>query len=129
MPKKFIIYLLLAVLTGAIGIASRKFGDYIPDFFAKYTGDTPWACAGYFFLRMLFPNWKKIYSALTAFIISVVVECSQLFHPLWLDKVRNTIIGALLLGFGFKWSDFICYISGIILGILIEKIIMILYEK
>jgi len=54
---------------------------------------------------------------------SFAIEFSQLYHALWIDQVRHTALGGLILGFGFLWSDLICYIIGIILGIGIEKYI------
>ena len=53
---------------------------------------------------------------------SVAVELSQLYHAPWIDSIRHTTIGGLILGFGFLWSDLACYSLGVGLGVLIEII-------
>jgi hypothetical protein len=47
-----------------------------------------------------------------AMAISVVVELSQLYHAPWIDSIRATRLGALVLGSGFLWSDLACYAVG-----------------
>jgi Protein of unknown function (DUF2809) len=43
----------------------------------------------------------------------------QIIAP-WIDSIRQTILGGLILGFGFLWSDFACYAVGVALGVMIE---------
>ncbi|MCA9011825.1 MAG: DUF2809 domain-containing protein [Planctomycetaceae bacterium] len=38
----------------------------------------------------------------------------------WLDSLRQTILGRLILGFGFLWSDLLCYTAGVAIGIGID---------
>jgi len=38
----------------------------------------------------------------------------------WIDGIRNTMLGGLVLGFGFLWSDLVCYLVGIKVGALTE---------
>ena len=54
---------------------------------------------------------------------SYSIEISQLYHAPWIDAIRNTILGGLILGFGFLWSDLVCYTIGIIIGIIIDIMI------
>jgi hypothetical protein len=51
----------------------------------------------------------------------VIIEVSQLYHAPWIDSIRGTTLGALVLGHGFVWSDLACYAVGVGLGILIER--------
>jgi hypothetical protein len=44
------------------------------------------------------------------------VEVLQLWHPAWLDAIRATRPGGLLLGSTFVWSDFPWYLIGAALG-------------
>ena len=53
--------------------------------------------------------------------MSVAVEISQLYHAPWIDSIRQTTLAALILGFGFLWSDLVCYAAGVSLGILIGR--------
>ena len=41
----------------------------------------------------------------------------------WIDAIRNTTLGGLILGFGFLWSDLVCYTIGIIVGAIIDIMI------
>ena len=51
---------------------------------------------------------------------SVAIEISQLYHAPWIDSIRRTTLGGLILGFGFLWSDLACYAVGVGLGVIIE---------
>ena len=55
-----------------------------------------------------------------AMAFSVVIELSQLYHAPWIDSIRHTTLGGLILGFGFLWSDLACYAVGVGLGAAIE---------
>ncbi|MFM8818855.1 MAG: DUF2809 domain-containing protein, partial [Phycisphaerales bacterium] len=37
----------------------------------------------------------------------------QLHHAPWIDGIRATRLGALVLGSGFLWSDIACYAVGV----------------
>jgi hypothetical protein len=54
--------------------------------------------------------------AMAAFLLSAAVETSQLYHAPWIDGIRATLPGALLLGSGFLWSDIACYAVGAMIG-------------
>lgn len=38
-----------------------------------------------------------------------VIEFSQLYHAEWIDQIRDTSLGGLVLGYGFLWSDIEAY--------------------
>ena len=46
---------------------------------------------------------------------------SQLYQPPWIHRLRDTSLGALALGFGFKWTDLLCYTAGVVLGATTER--------
>jgi hypothetical protein len=48
------------------------------------------------------------------------VEFSQLYRAPWIDAVRGTIPGRLVLGNTFKWLDLPAYAVGIAFGALAE---------
>ncbi|MCA9130161.1 MAG: DUF2809 domain-containing protein, partial [Planctomycetales bacterium] len=52
--------------------------------------------------------------------LAFLVEFSQLYHASWIDSIRRTTLGGLVLGFGFLWSDLVCYGIGITLGVVAE---------
>lgn len=63
--------------------------------------------------------------AVLAMIFSMMIEVSQMYHAPWIDSIRGTILGALVLGHGFLWSDLACYLAGVEIGMLIESRIWI----
>lgn len=117
-----VIQLLLLVVVCALGLGSRRFGAYLPDFIATYAGDTLWALAAFLGVGLVLPRASTVRVGLLALVVSLGVELSQLYHAPWLDSIRGTTVGGLLLGFGFLWSDLICYGVGVGLGVVIEVV-------
>ncbi len=72
---------------------------------------------------MVFPTWKIVYSAFTALLFAFSVEVSQLYHAGWIDELRKTAIGGLVLGYGFLWTDLLCYSVGVGTGAAIDHIL------
>ena len=58
--------------------------------------------------------------ALAALLVAFCVELSQLYHAPWIDQLRATRLGGLLLGFSFVGSDLLCYGVGVGIGLLID---------
>lgn len=50
------------------------------------------------------------------FIVSCLIELSQLYKPLWLVTIRTSFVGRYLLGNTYSATDFIYYASGAILA-------------
>lgn len=62
-------------------------------------------------LRVLWPVGRWVLPG--ALGCCFALELSQLWHPEWLDAVRATPFGALVLGRGFIWSDLVAYAVGV----------------
>ena len=58
--------------------------------------------------------------ATISLVLAFVVEISQLYHAPWIDSIRHTTLGGLVLGFGFLWTDLVCYTVGIVIGAVAE---------
>ncbi|MEA3497140.1 MAG: DUF2809 domain-containing protein [Bacteroidota bacterium] len=124
-----IYYFVIIVLASLLGILSRKYSAQLPFFIAEYTGDTMWALAVFFVFRLVFNNKKSISIAFYSLIFSVVIEVSQIYKANWVDTIRQTTIGGLILGFGFLWSDIFCYLCGILIALFIECFIIPHFES
>ena len=61
-----------------------------------------------------------ILKALAALLFSYCIEISQLYQAGWINAIRGTTLGALVLGHGFLWSDMVCYTVGVGLAVLID---------
>ncbi len=112
--------LLLLALTIALGLASRRFGPQIPGFVAAYAGDVLWATAAYLGVTLLAPRVSLAVAAGLAGVIALGVEVSQLWKPAWLEAIRHTRLGGLVLGFDFVASDLLCYAVGVLLGVAVD---------
>ena len=106
-------YVLLALVTVALGLASRARRDALPAFLGTYAGDALWAAMVYFAAAALWPRARTRVLAACAGGFALAIELSQLYHAPWIDAVRATRGGALVLGQGFRWSDLGCYAVGI----------------
>ena len=117
-----LIQLALITLVCVLGISSRRYADALPRFIASYAGDTLWALAAFLGFGLLLPRASIRMVTLLAMSLSIAVELSQLYHAPWIDSIRQTTLGGLILGFGFLWSDLACYAAGVGLGVLLERI-------
>jgi hypothetical protein len=113
--------LALIGLVVVLGLGSRRFGAHLPGLVAVYAGDTLWALAAFLGLGLLLPRASTGRVALLAMSFSVLIEVSQLYKAPWIDSIRRTTIGGLILGFDFVGSDLACYAVGVGMGILLEK--------
>ena len=110
------------LLVVAAGLASRRFGASLPSFVATYAGDTLYATMIFVLLAIAAPRASSARLAVTALAFCVGVEISQLYHAPWIDAIRRTTPGALVLGYGFLWSDLACYVAGVGLGASADRI-------
>lgn len=53
-----------------------------------------------------------------------VIEFSQLYHAEWIDQIRDTSLGGLVLGYSFLWSDIEAYTIGIAACAAIELLVL-----
>ena len=115
-----IIFFLSAVAVVFVGLASRRYQAALPKFVGEYAGDTLWALMLSLLVSTLVANRTVISRATMSLVLAFLVEISQLYHAPWIDSIRNTTLGGLVLGFGFLWTDLVCYTVGIIIGAVAE---------
>ncbi len=106
--------------TIVLGLATRATPGAFPGVVAQYGGDTLWATMVAWLAALVRPAARTRTIALVALGVAWTVEVSQLWHAPWLDAIRATRLGALVLGQGFLWSDLACYAAGAALGGLSE---------
>lgn len=114
------IYLSIVLLVITLGLFTRS--SFMGEgFFKDYAGDTLWAAMVYFGLCFFLPKWSPIKIAIVALCFSYAIEISQLNQEPWLNNIRSTKIGSLVLGRGFLWSDFLCYTTGVLLAYWMDR--------
>jgi hypothetical protein len=92
----------------------------LPDFVAKYCGDSLWALVVFLCFGMAFHRSSTMRIALAAVCFAWSVEFLQLYHAPWIDGIRSTRFGHLVLGTVFNSPDLLAYAMGIALGALAE---------
>ena len=112
-----ILSIAIAIILIPIGLVTRQYGN---EWMKLYAGDVIWAAMIYWGFKFLFFQEPKR-TAFYALIFCFFIEFSQLYHESWIDQIRNTRLGGLVLGFGFLWSDLVCYSVGIFLSYLVDK--------
>lgn len=123
MKRKRILYLLLILLTIPAGLFSRSKGMHLPYLYAVYGGDVLSATCIFFGVRFLYTSASLVKIALYSYLICIAIETSQLYHAPWIDNIRHTFPFGILLGFGFLWSDWICYAVGVLIAVIIAYIL------
>lgn len=119
-----LLYLVCAAAVVALGLASRRFGAFLPTFVAAYAGDTLWALTAFLGVSTLVPRARLSRRAIVALAFAYLVEISQLYHAPWIDGLRHSTLGGLILGFGFLWSDLVCYTVGVGSGAMLESLVV-----
>lgn len=112
-------YLILVFITIILGLISRKV-DFIP----LSVGDVLYGVMMYFIIRFLSGNKFNYKDIATATIICISIEVSQLYQAEWINSIRSTLLGRLILGRGFLWSDIMSYIIGILLIGVLDKFLI-----
>ena len=104
----------------ALGLASRKFPWLFPACLGKYPGDALWALMVFLGWSFLKPRAATRRLAALAFATACLIEGSQLYQAPWINAVRSTTLGHLVLGSTFAWTDIAAYAAGIALGALLD---------
>lgn len=116
------IYAAATVATIGLGLASRECARYLPWWLAKNLGDGLYATMVFWGFGFLALRARTSRVALAAVAFCVAIELSQLYHAPWIDAVRETTPGRLVLGQGFHAFDLVCYVAGVALGVALERI-------
>ena len=117
--KRRFIYAVSIVAVILMGLLSRKISA-VP----LMVGDLLWAVMMFILIRFLLINEHRKVVFMLSLMVCYLVEISQLYHAGWIDKIRNTLIGSLVLGHGFLWSDLFAYTLGICLAALTERLLV-----
>jgi hypothetical protein len=93
------------------------------------TGDALWAAMIFWLIGAAFPRVRIASRGAAAYGICVTVECSQMIRAGWLDAIRTTQIGQLVLGSGFDSRDLAAYAAGVLAAVIIERSLAPLLQR
>jgi hypothetical protein len=108
----------LIVITIILGLLSRRVTG-IP----LFIGDVLWATMIYFGFRFLFIKKPVKFVVMISLAFCYAIELSQLYQAPWINHIRHTVIGALVLGEVFCWGDMLSYTVGVAIGIGLELLL------
>ena len=111
-----LLYAMFTILVIILGLSSRKFAFALPALLNDYLGDALWALMIFIGFGFLFPKIETKKLAFISLMFCYGIEVSQLYHAEWIDSIRATTLGGLVLGYGFLWSDLVAYTIGVGVG-------------
>ncbi|MFB5583642.1 DUF2809 domain-containing protein [Bacillus albus] len=115
-----LLYALFTIVIIILGLSSRKLAFSLPHLLNEYLGDTLWAFMIFTGFGFLFPKIETKKLTFISLLFCYGIEVSQLYHAEWIDSIRATTLGGLVLGYGFLWSDIVAYTIGVGVGFLFE---------
>ncbi|WP_235549028.1 ribosomal maturation YjgA family protein [Paenibacillus sp. Soil522] len=118
--KTRIPYIIAAVIAMILGFSTRRFAGALPAFAAEHFGDALWASMIYFGVRAVWVHKRLFWAALISVLFCFGIELSQLYQSDWINEIRSTFFGTLVLGSGFLTVDLARYSAGIVLALLID---------
>lgn len=109
-----VIYFFTVIITILCGILVRAKKEWFPQWVNLWLGDFLYAFMMYFIVALLCRNTIPLKTkAIIAVLICYCIELSQLYQAEWINAVRGTLPGRLVLGNGFLWTDLAAYTAGI----------------
>ncbi|PEM32847.1 hypothetical protein CN558_12215 [Bacillus wiedmannii] len=115
-----LLYALFTIVIIILGLSSRKLAFALPHLLNAYLGDALWALMIFIGFGFLFPKIDTKKVAFISLLFCYGIEVSQLYHAEWIDSIRTTTLGGLVLGYGFLWSDLVAYTIGVGIGMFCE---------
>jgi hypothetical protein len=113
--RKRIKYGILIIITIILGLLSRHIAG-IP----LFVGDILWATMIYFGFRFLFIKKPIKFIVIASLAFCYAIEFSQLYQAPWINNIRHTVVGGLILGETFLWGDLLSYTAGVAIGVGVE---------
>lgn len=112
--RLFLALSLLAIVP--LGLALKFYPGPGREWVNNSFGGVPYNIFWMLLLAFLVPKLSPKWNAWIVFVVICAVEFLQLWHPPFLEAIRATLMGRLVLGTFFTWSDFPYYAIGCLAG-------------
>ena len=119
--KKRLLYTLFSVSIIPSGLFIRYNKADFPYLIGEFAPDALWALLLFWVFSIIFFRYTANRIFWITLIFTYLIEFSQFYQGAWLVSLRQTFLGAMLLGHTFLWSDLVCYTIGIAIGWLIDR--------
>ena len=117
--RPLVIYIPLMVAIIAMGLPARFLDVPLPYFYTQYAGDYLWAML-VFILFSLLGNFSTKRGIWVTLLFCYCIEITQICQEPWLNELRRFKLIALVIGYGFLWSDILGYTLGVLTGAWID---------
>jgi hypothetical protein len=124
MKNKRAVYLIVSFVTIGAGFLARLNKQWFPDIVNLYLGDILYAFMMFYIVSFLAVQKTAKIRAVIALVICYCIEVFQLYQADWINALRETIPGKLVLGSGFLWSDLLAYLIGVTAAFLVDKFLL-----
>lgn len=125
MKTKRVLYAAVIVTTVVTGLLVRYKKAWFPDIVNLYLGDILYAFMMYYIVSFVAIDKRGIPKAIIALLLCFAIEFAQLYQADWINAIRQTLPGRLILGSGFLWSDLLAYTIGAGVALLSDKFILL----
>lgn len=115
----------LALSSIVLGLLLQRARPALPVAAGDALGDALWAIMFYWIVGAIRPSPARSRRAIVALLGCWGVELSQLYHAAWIDGVRRTTLGHLVLGTDFDARDLAAYAVGIAVALMLERTLRI----
>lgn len=105
------------------GLLVHRYGAGLGRTVHDVSGDALWGMMIAWGVGTLLPYVGVAARAMLAYGVCLVVETSQLIHVPWLDAVRATKLGHLVLGSDFDGRDLLAYAVGVLVAVALEYLL------
>ena len=112
----------IAAFVLVLGYWLRFYGP-APLMLQDMAGGTAYVLFWILILTALKPNFAALRLTALVLLTTCVLEVLQLWHPAWLEAIRRTLPGRLLLGTTFEWLDFPPYFAGASAGWILLRLL------
>lgn len=120
--RRRLLYAGAAVLVLGLGLLWRSKLLPLPGALSKYGGDALWALMVFLGVGFVRPRSSTVRIGLFALTFAWSIEFLQLYHAPWIDGLRATLPGRLILGSTFNAPDLLAYVVGIGVGMWAERL-------
>jgi len=119
MNRKRLLYFFITIIVIVLGLLSRT--HFVPEIVYPYLGDFLYALMFFFIFGFLFKKTSTVKITVLCILFCYGIETLQLYQADWINAIRSTRAGGLVLGFGFLWSDILAYTLGGLSGYYLES--------
>jgi hypothetical protein len=126
--KYRIAVLISLIIILPLGYLIRFYGT-APEWLNDSFGSIAYQIFWILLIALFFPNASPVWTAVGVCLASCAIEYLQLWHPPFLQAIRATFPGRLILGNTFTWSDFPSYFIGSFLGWVWMRSCLALYPR